>query len=111
MYLHAKQAADFLGVCTATLKRWELQGKLKPKRNRKNKYRLYSVQQLMEADKLRRESYESVVLKPKARVVSRSSKRKKTVARACAKQVPGLYKSVRGKKKVPKVRKRVYAVL
>jgi excisionase family DNA binding protein len=36
-----KEAADTLGVCSDTLRRWDRNGKLKPVRHPLNNYRLY----------------------------------------------------------------------
>src|SRR3954470_20190848 len=35
------EAADFLGVSTATLRNWDRSGKLKPRRHPQNGYRIY----------------------------------------------------------------------
>lgn len=40
-YLTVKQAADYLGISTQTLRRWDRDGKLKPVRNPTNSYRYY----------------------------------------------------------------------
>lgn len=45
-FLGVKEAAEYLGVCTVTLKRWERDGHLKPKRNTINNYRRYSKREL-----------------------------------------------------------------
>lgn len=45
-YLTVKEAAEFLGVCPATLRNWDRSGKLKPKRHPMNRYRLYRRDEL-----------------------------------------------------------------
>ena len=40
-YLSVKEAAEYLGVSSITLRRWSDSGKLKSYRNPANKYRLY----------------------------------------------------------------------
>ena len=40
-YLTVKEAAEFLGVTTATLRNWDRRGKLIPFRHPVNLYRLY----------------------------------------------------------------------
>jgi MerR family copper efflux transcriptional regulator len=40
-YLTVKEAAEFLGVTTATLRNWDRRGKLIPVRHPVNLYRLY----------------------------------------------------------------------
>lgn len=40
-YMSIKEAAEFLGVCEMTLRRWDKSGKLKAYRNPANNYRLY----------------------------------------------------------------------
>lgn len=45
-YLTVKAAAQFLGVCTSTLRNWDRAGKLKPKRHPMNRYRLYRRDEL-----------------------------------------------------------------
>src|SRR3954470_22654106 len=39
--LTISEAADFLGVSTATLRNWERAGKLRPRRHPQNGYRIY----------------------------------------------------------------------
>src|SRR6476661_4031510 len=39
--LTISEAADFLGVSTATLRNWDRSGKLKPRRHPQNRYRIY----------------------------------------------------------------------
>src|ERR1700704_5074571 len=39
--LTISEAADFLGVSTATLRNWDRSGKLKPRRHPQNGYRIY----------------------------------------------------------------------
>src|SRR3954454_708964 len=39
--LTISEAADFLGVSTATLRNWDRAGKLKPRRHPQNGYRIY----------------------------------------------------------------------
>ena len=45
-YLTVKQAAEFLGVSPATLRRWDKPGKLKAIKNPMNNYRLYRKDKL-----------------------------------------------------------------
>ena len=45
-YLTIKDAASFVGVSAFTLRRWDRAGKLKPRRNPLNKYRLYKKEAL-----------------------------------------------------------------
>lgn len=45
-YLTIKEAADFLGVSTATLRNWDRAGKLVPHRHPINRYRLYKKSDL-----------------------------------------------------------------
>jgi DNA (cytosine-5)-methyltransferase 1 len=40
-YLTIKEAAELVGVCPMTLRRWGLSGKIKSYRNPVNNYRLY----------------------------------------------------------------------
>lgn len=40
-FLTVKQAANILGICTETLRRWDRSGKLKSFRHPLNGYRLY----------------------------------------------------------------------
>lgn len=40
-YLTIKEAAELIGVCPMTLRRWDLAGKLKSYRNPANNYRIY----------------------------------------------------------------------
>lgn len=40
-YLTIKEAAEYVGVDPATLRRWDMAGKLEPKRHPVNSYRLY----------------------------------------------------------------------
>ena len=40
-FLTISEAADFLGVSTATLRNWDRSGKLKPRRHPHNGYRIY----------------------------------------------------------------------
>src|SRR3954447_4053859 len=40
-YYTVGQAAEFLGVSTATLRNWDRAGKLKPRRHPQNGYRIY----------------------------------------------------------------------
>lgn len=41
-YLSIKEAAQYLGVCSDTLRRWDRVGKLRTIRHPLNNYRLYS---------------------------------------------------------------------
>jgi MerR family transcriptional regulator, copper efflux regulator len=45
-HLRVKEAADFLGISTMTLRRWDNCKKLKAKRNPINNYRLYNRKEL-----------------------------------------------------------------
>ena len=45
-YISIKEAAEFLGVCEMTLRRWDKAGKLKAYRNPGNRYRLYRLNEL-----------------------------------------------------------------
>lgn len=45
-YITIKEAAETLGVCEMTLRRWDEAGKLKTYRNPANKYRLYKKSDL-----------------------------------------------------------------
>jgi len=45
-YLTVKQAAEFIGVSPATLRRWDKTGKLKAIKNPMNNYRLYRKDEL-----------------------------------------------------------------
>lgn len=45
-YLKIKDAAEFLGVSSSTLRNWEKRGNLKVYRNPNNKYRLYKKSDL-----------------------------------------------------------------
>lgn len=54
-YFYSKQAADFSGYSIATLRRYEWMGKLTPKRNKENNYRMYSKEQLLKLRKAKRE--------------------------------------------------------
>lgn len=45
-YMTVQEAADFLGVCAKTLRRWDESGKLKAKRNPFSNYRLYLKKEL-----------------------------------------------------------------
>lgn len=45
-YLTIKEAAEFIGVSTATLRRWDKAGKLKAIKNPMNNYRLYRKDEL-----------------------------------------------------------------
>lgn len=45
-YLTVSQAASILGVCSATLRKWDRAGKLKPVRHPMNGYRLYRRDEL-----------------------------------------------------------------
>src|SRR5436305_14083305 len=47
-YYTVGQAADFLGVSTATLRNWDRSGKLKPRRHPQNGYRIYVHEELQE---------------------------------------------------------------
>jgi excisionase family DNA binding protein len=47
-YLTVKEAAEFLGVTTATLRNWDRRGKLIPVRHPVNQYRLYRKTDLEE---------------------------------------------------------------
>jgi excisionase family DNA binding protein len=47
-YLTVKEAAEFLGVTTATLRNWDRRGKLIPVRHPVNQYRLYRKSDLEE---------------------------------------------------------------
>lgn len=49
MLLNINEAAFKLNKSIATLKRWELMGKLKPKRDKKNGYRKYTLKQIESA--------------------------------------------------------------
>ena len=45
-YMSIKEAADFLGVCEMTLRRWDKAGKLRAYRNPASNYRLYREEDL-----------------------------------------------------------------
>jgi excisionase family DNA binding protein len=45
-YMMIQEAADFLGVTVMTLYRWDSSGKLIPRRNPVNGYRLYKKSEL-----------------------------------------------------------------
>lgn len=45
-YLTVKKAAEELGVTANTLRNWEKQGILKPRRHPSNRYRLYVREEL-----------------------------------------------------------------
>ncbi len=45
-YLTVRQAADLLGICSETLRRWDRSGKLKSTRHPINGYRLYQSDEL-----------------------------------------------------------------
>ena len=45
-YRTVSEAAEFLGVSTATLRNWDRNGKLKPRRHPKNGYRIYRHEDL-----------------------------------------------------------------
>lgn len=45
-YLTVAEAAEFLGVTPATLRNWDRAGKLSPRRNPLNGYRLYKRDEL-----------------------------------------------------------------
>jgi excisionase family DNA binding protein len=45
-YITIKDAAEILGICEMTLRRWDESGKLKTYRNPANKYRLYKKSEL-----------------------------------------------------------------
>ena len=45
-YLQISDAAEFLGVCTNTLRNWGRDGKIKEYRHSMNNYRLYKVSEL-----------------------------------------------------------------
>ena len=45
-YLTIKDAAEMLGVCEMTLRRWDKAKKLKSYRNPANEYRLYKTSEL-----------------------------------------------------------------
>lgn len=45
-YLTIAEAAEFLGVTAATLRNWDRAGKLSPRRNPLNGYRLYKRDEL-----------------------------------------------------------------
>ena len=45
-----KEAAAFLGVSEATLRRWDRAGKLRARRHPMNDYRLYSLEELKRHD-------------------------------------------------------------
>jgi MerR family transcriptional regulator, copper efflux regulator len=45
-YMTVKEAAEYLGVCRMTLRRWDNAGKLKAKRHPMNRYRLYKKSEL-----------------------------------------------------------------
>lgn len=45
-YMTVKEAANFLGISTMTLRRWDSGEKLKAKRHPINNYRLYSRKEL-----------------------------------------------------------------
>lgn len=47
-YLQIKEAAEFLGVTTTTLRNWEKRGKLTSHRHPLNQYRLYKREDLEE---------------------------------------------------------------
>lgn len=45
-YVTIKEAAEYLGVSSMTLRRWDTAGKIKTKRHPMNNYRLYSKKDL-----------------------------------------------------------------
>jgi len=45
-YMTVKEAAEFLGVSSSTLRNWDRAGKLTPRRHPVNGYRLYERSQL-----------------------------------------------------------------
>ena len=45
-YIHVKEAAELLGVCGDTLRRWDKAGKLQSVRHPINQYRLYNREQI-----------------------------------------------------------------
>jgi excisionase family DNA binding protein len=45
-FMTVKEAAAFLGVSEATLRRWDRAGKLRARRHPMNDYRLYSLEEL-----------------------------------------------------------------
>lgn len=45
-YLNIKEASEFMGVSSMTLRRWDNAGKLKAYRHPINKYRLYNKKDL-----------------------------------------------------------------
>ena len=45
-YLTVKEAAEYLGVCTNTLRNWGASGKIREHRNPMNGYRLYAPEDL-----------------------------------------------------------------
>lgn len=45
-YLTVAEAAEFIGVTAATLRNWDRAGKLSPRRNPLNGYRLYKRDEL-----------------------------------------------------------------
>lgn len=50
-----KEAAEMLGVCSETLRRWDRDGKLRTKRHPMNNYRVYK---LSEVSNLKEKLYE-----------------------------------------------------
>ncbi|MER2520424.1 MAG: helix-turn-helix domain-containing protein [Bdellovibrionales bacterium] len=54
-YLTVGEAAQLLGVSGTTLRNWDRKGKLRPRRNPMNKYRLYEKAQVLSIlEKIRR---------------------------------------------------------
>lgn len=45
-YITIKQAAEILGVSVETLRNWDKSGRLKAKRSKNNRYRLYRIFEL-----------------------------------------------------------------
>ena len=45
-YMTIKEAADYLGVCRHTLRKWGARGKLKERRDPVSGYRLYATEDL-----------------------------------------------------------------
>lgn len=47
-YLTIKEFAKIIGVCTQTLRRWDINNQLKPHHKTPNGYRIYTKQQAYE---------------------------------------------------------------
>lgn len=69
-YMTVNEAAEYLGVCTNTLRNWGASGKIKEHRNPMNDYRLYSPKVLKALLKQIKKSgaYPSGWSKPRKRI-------------------------------------------